>query len=175
MVWLGLAVMTAGCVADPPEAAAPTCPVNGPPVDLGAAYPDEPPTTFQFSGGQALFTATGFLHDQPFDPEVGSTVVHLGPADTPPRYDRQRNTLTNVTNTLRVTEGRPTMQDLPAGRYWITTGGLPVALQPCGHATITDVQLGPLPRTQPEQQPGTRPAQGAAATPGRYAPVTQRR
>ena len=149
--------MTAGCAADLPDVAAPTCPVNGTPVNLGAAYPDEPPTTFQFSGGRALFTATGFLHDQPFDPEVGSTVVHLGPADALPRYDRQRNTLTNVTDTLRVTEGRPTMQDLRVGRYWITTGGLTVALQPCDDATVTDVRLGSIP--QPEQQPGTRPAQ----------------
>jgi hypothetical protein len=117
------------------------CPVNGPAIDLGAAYPDQPPTTFRFTGRRAVFTATGFLHDAPLDPDVGMTMVHLGPAEKLPEYDPARNKLSNVTVSFTVVEGKPTLHDLPSGRYWIVTGGLRVAIQPCDDGEVSDVEL----------------------------------
>jgi hypothetical protein len=118
-----------------------TCRTTGPPIDLGSVYPDQPPTTFRFTGSQTLFTASGFLHDAPLDPKVGLVRVQLGPADRPPVYNPQRGSLSNVTFTLNVVEDEATLTTLPAGDYWVVTGGLPVAIQPCGQGRVSDVRL----------------------------------
>ena len=118
-----------------------TCPTTGPPTDLGSAYPDQLPTTFRFTGSQALFTASGFLHDAPLDPKVGLVRVQLGPRDRPPVYNPKRGNLSNVTFTVDVVEDQATLKTLPAGEYWVVTGGLRVAIQPCGNGRVSDVRL----------------------------------
>ena len=118
-----------------------TCPTTGTPIDLGSAYPDQLPTTFRFTGSQALFTASGFLHDALLDPKVGVVRVQLGPRDRPPVYDPKRGNLSNVTVTVDVVEDEATLTTLPAGEYWVVGGGLRVAIQPCGDGRASDVRL----------------------------------
>ncbi len=99
-------------------------------------------TVFQFEGRRALFTATGFLHDAPLDADVGVTTVHLGPAESLPEYDAARNTISRATKSFTAVEGHPTLHDLSSGRYWIVTGGLRIAIQPCDDGEVSDVELG---------------------------------
>lgn len=125
-------------------AAAPACAEVADIVELGRPGRSGPPAQFTTSGAELFVTASGFLHGGPLDPEVGITMVSVGPADEPPTWDPQRNTITNVQEQAQVREGQVTPLRLQAGRYWLwTSNTVTITLQSCQVATFTSVQPVP--------------------------------
>lgn len=96
------------------------------------------PTRFTISSGVYELTADGFLHDGPFDSEVGRTEVYLGPGAVTPVHDRNSGQLAGATRTFVVAEGRPTVVDLTAGTYWVLNSNrVVIRARPCGAGSVT--------------------------------------
>lgn len=106
-------------------------------VDLGAHALDTMPTEFVvLSGGRYQLTATGFLHDKPFDPPTGRTNVVWGGRGTTPTYEPGPGTVSGAHASVSVVEGSPTVFDLEGGTWWfLNSNFVRLALTPCDGAT----------------------------------------
>src|SRR5262249_25152303 len=124
-----------------PTAGAPSCEAAQS-ISLGRPGVSRLPAlaTFRTSGADVFVSASGFPHGGAFDPKVGSTLVYVGLADSPPSYDAQRDVVSHATTTVQVTENQHALLRLPTGRYWLLSSNtVRISLSACQKETVTDV------------------------------------
>lgn len=148
LILVGTALIPGGCSASTDGQSATTsarpCDVEGEPIDLGQYMVGTvPPSHVELSGGHYRITATGFLHDGPFDPSVGLTSVVWGPRSTPPEYDPGPGRVIGASGSLDVEESSPVVVELPEGTWWfLNSNGVRLTLEPCSPATAEVVVNG---------------------------------
>jgi hypothetical protein len=125
---------------DSKEASPPSgepCAVRHDPLDLGAHALDVVPSDrVTLGGGRYRLTASDFLHDGPFDPEVGRTRVVWGPESTTPEYDPGPATVSGATGSVDLEEDVPQVVDLAEGTWWfLNSNGVRLTMEPCAPAT----------------------------------------
>jgi hypothetical protein len=141
---LAVVVMCASACAVPADGdddahqtSAEACVVEGVALDLGAHALDVVPTEHvTVSGGRYRLTATGFLHDGAFDPEVGRTRVVWGPESAPPEYDAGPATVSGAGGSVDLVEDSPEVVELQRGTWWfLNSNGVRLTIEPCAPAT----------------------------------------
>ena len=148
---LAMAVLGIGACAVPGKyaeetglASAEPCVVEDDALDLGAQALDVVPSGHvTLSGGRYQLSATGFLHDGPFDPDVGRTRVVWGPSSTPPEYDAGPATVSGASGSVDLDEDVPAVVELPDGVWWfLNSNGVRLTLEPCAPATAELAEEG---------------------------------
>lgn len=115
-------------------------------ISIGQSSPPDRLATFRTDGNPIYISVSGFLHDQGFDPKIGSTAIYLGPATELPTYDAQRNIVTNLQTQVTAREGSNVRVDLPAGDYWLwSSNHVSITLESCIKDGITNVTPAPQP------------------------------
>lgn len=102
--------------------------------DLGSPTSEGPMAEFVTLGGEIYFTSDGYDHSGILSDLFGTrgvTGIKVGFSSTPPIYDPQRGTMTNVVESFYINEDDYGVLNLAPGRYWLSSGGSPVSISTC--------------------------------------------